>query len=1466
MRMILRVLFVCLLAYSSQIEVSAQMTPLLADDGLSCTGDDCNGTFNWSRVQDGNGDNIPNIAQSTLVNNSCNSLIEAEAEYVGAQNPNLTGSDVGTGGQGGPFTDQWTFTFSTPLTNPVIDILNGTLANEPLMVSFTDCDGNPIAIVDLDNQTTNPAGQAVDIGNFQLLGTFDCVMVTAVSNNPGGDTHSFRVRTCLNADPLPPCVECAEDEQFQYISLANRDGSGTGATADVFLGGVLFGFATVIESNLTISEDLTGTAFGAFANGLAEEETLVLEIELCQAIAIQQLDIIGLETESQAWIGTSLGAGNIPAGLALTQCGGPPTMAPTGTNMVTNVSSSCSNQGNGNYTVGGVLTDLLYFRYTNPANPPGSCSFDLTRFSVGTCISSLEDAIPECPLTVFTITEDEDAYVANILAGGDGSAFTRQIIQDANGRFFSDANNTCGEIQNDIADVDGNMDGDLDDLVDVDADGDGVLDPGNAIAQVAFPPCATVVDEGDCSFCTPTPPCEDCPAGQSPSLFSLSPTGSNPNPVGGPSLLFGNVFLNGLLIGEYEFLFSDVDVSNDGSGVAFGAFDNDGGVMLMSIDFCEPTFINQIDIRGLESQSIVSVGTTISGAGRTATLGGQTFTLCQNPSGNLDQVMGSNMITNASGSCRSNDNGAASFGRTVSTLFFRYENPTPAGRNCSFDWTGYQLHGCVSPPATVVPMCPIVEVEIDGDGDPATTGDIVRLARDVSGRFFNFGNACPSVFPTMEMIETEVSPCATVTDIGDCPVCVMPGLAKVVTSCVQSSSGIAGNADVTFKFTLTNAGGADMQNLQINDNIASLGGFVGIVSPPVVTMVSAGAIAPTPRAAYMGTGNLLNGTSGSLVNGQQIMVEVVAEFDPTFTGTSETNSATGGGTPPAPSTMVFLDESDNGTVPNIHNMPGDLDDPTPLQFPKINLSKEVTDVRPGPTPDVFLVDFALRVQNTGNVNLTNVVIEDNIAAQIGSDFVSMVTPPSQDGAFNGSSDIVINNIGTLVPNQTELVTFTILVRIPVEGVNQAKAIGNGVGPGGVITMVMDLSDAGPDPQSNNPGDPSVVELPLSNNTDNPTLFGIGVTLEENNMSSSVSGQGTINVTLDPDCEVLIPAGFGATGGNGSILGTQIFVDGEFRSSNLLTLDDLGRDIQYRTFDLSTGTFVWGVINLENKNIPDLIERTFPVMCLEPIPDLIDLDDFEDALSGACTAPISNLTETNTVTGDACTGFTRVRTIRGTVEIDGRKEQITLSVETINEMPLDVTMTECPAGIPNADESVDFSGVPSLADVPVGTALTIPCTVSNDADAIYAYFLAVFEDALDGQPFADERAEAAAIVRAYPHIEKDARVETVQTGTNTTTITTTVEDSMVLIDGVWVLADVVVKEDVTTPVFTDVTIPTLIPLPKTNVSGFQGGTICNLSVKCTDRNFPGCSGPQSKTRRDWQILNWCDGIVETHVSG
>ena len=116
----------------------------------------------------------------------------------------------------------------------------------------------------------------------------------------------------------------------------------------------------------------------------------------------------------------------IPGGITLSQCGGQATMAPTGPNMVTNVSTNCSNQGNGNYTVGGVTTSTLFFRYENPT---GGCVFDKATFRVGTCVADLIDVAPTCPITELEVQDCDGLAAGN-------------IFQDANGNFF----NTCTDM------------------------------------------------------------------------------------------------------------------------------------------------------------------------------------------------------------------------------------------------------------------------------------------------------------------------------------------------------------------------------------------------------------------------------------------------------------------------------------------------------------------------------------------------------------------------------------------------------------------------------------------------------------------------------------------------------------------------------------------------------------------------------------------------------------------------------------------------------------------------------------------------------------------------------------------------------------------------------------------------------------------------------------------------------------
>jgi len=1235
-----RLVSILVFLFFSQILVS-QLAPVipagsvgnsLANSEIICpTGSDVE-SFGFS--QDGTspftGPPSTFFGEGTAMNMTNTLSLEWEYEESGG------GSIISTGGssirtntaQNG--TGTVTISFDQAMTNPIISF-DGLQDNST--IAFFDCSGTALAPVLIatsgtshtlvGNLLTSTAGGTSASADLQFPGAVSCFYyeITAGSGiGTLGEGVTLQIRTCVPETPLPECATCGPNTSFEYLRLANASGSGTGSTADVMLNGILYGDAEVLFSDLDINEDLSGATFGAFDN---DGGTFLLQVNLCAPLPIDQLDILGLETESQVWVGTGLsgtGSAGIPTGLTLTQCGGSPNLTVSG-NMVENtITSTCRNQANGNFTVSAASVSTLYFRYRNPTATSMGCTFDKATFRIGSCVPDMPDVIPACPLTEVTITADPDGFAAAVAGGGTGNAFTSIVTRDANGNYF---NQTCSQLENEVTNM-------------------------TPTAQLALSPCAEVVDENDCSFCTPVPPCTTCAATDTYTFLQLT------NAMGSGTGATADITLNGVKYGDATVVSSNLSINTDLSGTNFGAFANGRTMeetMVLQLDFCTPTAINQLDIIGLETESQVWVGTSL-GAGMITS--GPALMQCD---GDAVMTETGNMVTNTAGSCNNQGDGSYNGIGTVSTLFFRYTNPLGG---CSFDKTTYRLGVCVPAPAMAIPECPLVLFDVAGD----------MLVKDNNGRYFDFGGACPSALPTMSMAETVISPCVTPTEVMDCPVCIMPGLAKAVSSVTTAASGVPGNVDVTFRFTLSNAGGANMENLVLNDNIAALGGFVSVLSPPVVTMTSAGGTAPIPNAGYAGTGNLLNGSSGSLVNGQQIIVEVRTEFDPTGTGSPELNSAEGGGTPPGGGTL-FTDLSDNGLTPNTHDTAADTDAPTPLEFPKINLAKEITNVRPAGTPNNFLVDFVLRVKNTGNVTLNNVSIEDNILAQLGpTAFVAMVTPPVQDPGFNGSSDIDIP-IGTLTRNQIVTVTFVIEVFAPVAGSNQAKASGTGIGALGASAMVMDLSDAGPDPEAVNTADPSVAALPVGNNEDNPTLFGPGATLEASGMSSSVAGADDVNVTLDANCTVTILAGFGATGGNGAILGTEVYVDGVYRPGAILTDADLGRDIQYRTFDLSTGTWIWGNINLENKQIPDPLNAEYNVMCLEPILTLIDLEDLADDLLGECTAPVSDITESSTITGDACDGFTTVRTIRGVVDLDGRKIPVTLSTETINEMPLDV---------------------------------------------------------------------------------------------------------------------------------------------------------------------------------------------------
>ena len=766
-----------------------------------------------------------------------------------------------------------------------------------------------------------------------------------------------------------------------------------------------------------------------------------------------------------------------------------------------------------------------------------------------------------------------------------------------------------------------------------------------------------------------------------------------------------------------------------------------------------------------------------------------------------------------------------------------YHHDNNMGANTVWEWN--LGNGFVNVPTShLFPAADQCDDTPPGACPSISDGTPFLAVQDDNGRWFDYASI-PNVYQNPFDLTDQVfiEPCSLIEPVcgtalssldtrGICSVCIIPGLAKTITSCVPASSGIAGNADVTFKFTLANHGGAEMNNLEINDDLNAIGGYVGIVSGPVVTMTSAGGTAPAPNASYNGSGNLLDGMSGSLNDSEQIMVEIVVEIDPTNTPTNQTNSATGGGTPPNGS-PVLLDDSDNGTDPIANDDPADMDDPTPVQLPKINLAKQITDVRPAGAPDRFYIDFSLHVKNTGNVTLNNVVIEDDLASQLGASFIGVTTPPVEDPGFNGDTDIDIP-VGSLMPNETDWVMFTIEVQLPVTGSNQATATGEGIGPGGMTTLVSDDSDAGSDPEGNNPGFPG--GGPGNND---PTFFGPGVGPGSGG-PQSLSCPARINVTLDQNCNAFLPANFGGTTPNGALIAVEIYVDGVY-VGNMLNDSHLGREIIYRFIDLSTGQMCWGDINLEDKNIPQVQTSTIEVMCSQPLPNFIKLKDVAKAANGACGVPVTDITEYITVEGEACSGFRTIRKVIGQVDIDGAKSTIDLRIDTIIETPLDTSMVECPLGGPSQQDG-----------------LKIPCEDIDDAypspDVVFDYYKTLFLKS----GYKDAAATSKAVERAYPYVSKGIVQDSVIDRIEPDTVFTPV-DTMILINGLWVNTQYIRKDITFDTFYRDTDYPLNLPLPK--------GVTCNLTVKCTDMQFAGCAGDSSKIMRTWNILDWCNGSIK-----
>ena len=285
------------------------------------------------------------------------------------------------------------------------------------------------------------------------------------------------------------------------------------------------------------------------------------------------------------------------------------------------------------------------------------------------------------------------------------------------------------------------------------------------------------------------------------------------------------------------------------------------------------------------------------------------------------------------------------------------------------------------------------------------------------------------------------------------------GIAKTVAGpIVPTVNGTSGNFDVPFRLVMQNLGDVNLNNLQIVDDLqAQLGvAYVSITEAPQITNSTA-QVDPNVSASF--PANMFDGTSGTLVPGEQITVEFTVEVDPAAVDPINpfTNQAEAQGSSPASNLVTDLSDSGDNPTDEVSTggdndgFPGDTggtNDPTPFELPSGALEGTV-----------WLDANADDVLDSSETLLTGWTVEvydvaGNLIATVQTDangFFSVGDLPQGDYTVN-----IITPSGTTFSQQTVSVPANETVDVPVpvdpSGVVYDSVTRDPV-PGTLVTMV-----------------------------------------------------------------------------------------------------------------------------------------------------------------------------------------------------------------------------------------------------------------------------------------------------------------------------------------------------------------------------------------------------------------------------
>ena len=339
------------------------------------------------------------------------------------------------------------------------------------------------------------------------------------------------------------------------------------------------------------------------------------------------------------------------------------------------------------------------------------------------------------------------------------------------------------------------------------------------------------------------------------------------------------------------------------------------------------------------------------------------------------------------------------------------------------------------------------------------------------------------------------------------------GLAKEAGDAVANGD----NFDVTFTLNWENTGTVALDGVEMFDDIATQfgGQFVAATVDTVTTSGTAAVVANAAWGTSDTTVSMITHTGDDLAVDDTIQVVFTVTIDPDVSGTSSTglaNQATSNGTGVDPETgapdptLIATDTSDNGTDPTSENgeeatTDGTFgNDPTPIIIPDISVAKAVVG---SPVPlgnGNFNVTYQLVIENTGNVDLADLTLVEDLATQYGTALLSagnitLVTAPadasssvSLDSGWDGNatSEMIDQTAANLLAVGD---TFTIQFTTDVD----PDAVGAPVTLENQVTAGGDAVDANGDPLIDATGNPIVVTDDSDNGTDPNSDNGTGTT-------------------------------------------------------------------------------------------------------------------------------------------------------------------------------------------------------------------------------------------------------------------------------------------------------------------------------------------------------------------------------------